>query len=343
MHGTVAHTRGNISTDGAAIFYPAFDYIRAAAAIGVFAAHVELHHRVPLGNACVKIFFALSGFLIGGLLLRTPTKDLPRFYFNRAARIWIPYMIAISTLFAVAILKQGWADPRFGDVLVEMTTFVYNWFGPQRIVEYGSQMPLNGTGNHFWSICVEEQFYLVAPFLVVFLNRWLSTSLLIGLVILNVYIQNDFAAVALGVLLAMHPGWRPVAIAAAFAIVSLILFEYSVWMPFVAVTIIGIAARKGTQSPIAKVIGGASYSFYLNHWLGIFAMHAAMKHGWPFPVALIVGFACAWCISLTHYLLIDLSISRYRDRFFTTNRGIACCATGIALVCAGLSFGLYRN
>jgi peptidoglycan/LPS O-acetylase OafA/YrhL len=41
-------------------------------------------------NLAVQIFFALSGWLIGGILLRTDVQDLPRFYFNRATRIWIP-------------------------------------------------------------------------------------------------------------------------------------------------------------------------------------------------------------------------------------------------------------
>jgi|SRR5579871_5180082 len=96
-------------------YYPYFDYVRAVAAIGVFAAHADGLTYLPehLGNACVQIFFALSGFLIGGILLRLKPEDLPKFYFNRATRIWIPYAIAIGLIAFVTAIKQGFQDPKF--------------------------------------------------------------------------------------------------------------------------------------------------------------------------------------------------------------------------------------
>ena len=48
-------------------------------------------------------------------------------------------------------------------------TFVYNFFGPPQLAAYRDVMPLRATGNHFWSICAEEQFYLLAPFLITIL------------------------------------------------------------------------------------------------------------------------------------------------------------------------------
>jgi peptidoglycan/LPS O-acetylase OafA/YrhL len=45
-------------------------------------------------------------------------------------------------------------------------TFSYNFFGPPQLAEFRNAMPLQATGNHFWSICAEEQFYLFAPFLI---------------------------------------------------------------------------------------------------------------------------------------------------------------------------------
>ena len=82
------------------VYYPLFDYVRAAAAIGVFISHSDRYGLFPtdIGHASVQIFFALSGFLIGGILLRSKREDIPRFYFNRSTRIWIPYALAILLL-----------------------------------------------------------------------------------------------------------------------------------------------------------------------------------------------------------------------------------------------------
>ncbi|WP_368509181.1 acyltransferase family protein [Aliiglaciecola sp. 1_MG-2023] len=54
----------------------------------------------------VDIFFALSGWLIGGILLETKRKDLPRFYFNRAIRIWVPYYIALILLLLLSLMTD---------------------------------------------------------------------------------------------------------------------------------------------------------------------------------------------------------------------------------------------
>ena len=75
-------------------YYPYFDYLRIALATIVMLGHDGLIRWGQSGNLAVQVFFALSGWLIGGILLRLSTDDLPRFYFNRALRIWIPYYIA---------------------------------------------------------------------------------------------------------------------------------------------------------------------------------------------------------------------------------------------------------
>jgi peptidoglycan/LPS O-acetylase OafA/YrhL len=72
------------------------------------------------------VFFALSGFLIGGILLNSDAKDVPRFYFNRSTRIWIPYAIAIALLLTVTLLKQGWPDTKMWEFFTYKATFVYN-------------------------------------------------------------------------------------------------------------------------------------------------------------------------------------------------------------------------
>jgi len=187
-------------------YLPALDYLRAAAALGVFLNHAHFFSFIPsdFGTACVQIFFALSGFLIGSILLRTEPRELPRFYFNRTTRIWIPYLIAIALIFVVTTVKQGLSDPKFSEFFFYDVTFVYNWFGPPQLAEFVHRMPLDGTGNHFWSICVEEQFYLLAPFVLLFLPRIVASLGLLGLLALNFVFPHYFASISLGLLLALH-------------------------------------------------------------------------------------------------------------------------------------------
>ena len=72
-------------------YFPAFDWLRLILAMTVALAHdgLPMDHRAA--NFAVQVFFALSGWLIGGILFDSDRGKLPRFYFNRATRIWAPY------------------------------------------------------------------------------------------------------------------------------------------------------------------------------------------------------------------------------------------------------------
>ena len=80
---------------GAADYYPWFDWLPLTLACIVLAAHQGLRPRWPKApDFAVQVFFALSGWPIGGLLVQA--SDLRRFYFNRALRIWGPYLLALG-------------------------------------------------------------------------------------------------------------------------------------------------------------------------------------------------------------------------------------------------------
>jgi peptidoglycan/LPS O-acetylase OafA/YrhL len=68
--------------------YPIFDWLRFVLASIVALDHVDLiAHSEITGNLAVQVFFSLSGWLIGGILLNSRFEQLPRFFFNRATRI----------------------------------------------------------------------------------------------------------------------------------------------------------------------------------------------------------------------------------------------------------------
>jgi len=146
-------------------YYPALDGLRGIAVMMVMACHL-LYRPFALGWMGVPLFFALSGFLITGILLRS--KDRPgyfsKFYKRRALRIFPIYYLFVLATFVIA---PRLAMPT-GD-LWRAVIYIQNY----RIPGEPQQIP-GFFGGHTWSLAVEEQFYLLWPLLVLVLSpRWL--------------------------------------------------------------------------------------------------------------------------------------------------------------------------
>src|SRR5262249_38094144 len=155
---------------------------------------------------------------------------------------------------------QGFSDPKFAEFFFYMVTFVYNWFGTTQLNDL-HRMPLDGTGNHFWSICVEEQFYLVAPFILIFCNRLM---LLIGLAAATILAPGYFASISLGVALSLlNPTKWLIAFLGSSGAVGAFFGSYLIAAPLLSVACVGLLAKKGPQTAVGRIVGGASYPFYL--------------------------------------------------------------------------------
>lgn len=115
----------------------------------------------------VQLFFVLSGFLITSILLATRESAhyLRNFYVRRVLRIFPLYYGFLILVFLV--IGPLFASPEWKAAAREnqwwLWTFTSNWAGP-----LGHGVPYL---PHFWSLAVEEQFYLVWPFLVLLLTR----------------------------------------------------------------------------------------------------------------------------------------------------------------------------
>ncbi|MGO2667723.1 MAG: acyltransferase family protein, partial [Microbacterium gubbeenense] len=140
--------------------------LRAVAVLAVIAAHV---FQVPAGGFVgVDVFFVISGFLITGLLLResgrTGTISFRRFYERRAKRI-LPAAVVVlvaTTIASVALLgKKGGIG--VGIDALYSAFFLGNWRFAAEGVDYFAQGTPPSPLQHFWSLGVEEQFYLVWP------------------------------------------------------------------------------------------------------------------------------------------------------------------------------------
>ncbi|RZJ93013.1 MAG: acyltransferase [Hymenobacter sp.] len=172
-------------TSPAVIRFSGLDVLRCFAALSVIAYHstlglqgslskapAKLLHNLPVG---VDFFFLISGFLITYLLLvekeSTHTISLSRFYARRILRIFPLYYLIVGL--AWLIHQDEYNSINFTSYL----TFTGNFW----MIEHDWTV---ATLNPLWSLCIEEQFYLLIPLLVLALPTqklpWLF-GLIIGL------------------------------------------------------------------------------------------------------------------------------------------------------------------
>lgn len=176
---------------------PALDGVRSLAILMVMVFHFFQHGAAPvnailrslskmaaLGQAGVDLFFVLSGFLITGILLDARGKDkaLRIFYLRRTFRIfplYYGYLAVAFVLLPVLHLAHSipWHDQWWFWVYGQniQDTFIRNFkmFGP----------------GHFWSLAVEEHFYLFWPFLVMRLSIDRLKRVLCGIVLLAILVR----------------------------------------------------------------------------------------------------------------------------------------------------------
>lgn len=171
------------------------DGLRGLACLMVLVSHYlgEVPHGffyvVSLGWVGVSLFFCLSGFLIGGILV--DRRDSPRFFSNfyirRSFRIFPIYYLTVSCVVTAIFLTKnsGWTDPAFPPVIY---------------FTYMQNIALSWTGNRHsqwllptWTLAVEEQFYLLLPLLIF----WVPVKRLITVIIVLIVSASVFRFILL--------------------------------------------------------------------------------------------------------------------------------------------------
>lgn len=174
---------------GATLRYPGLDGLRALAISIVVMFHFW-PTIIPFGFIGVDVFFVISGYLITRLLVKehacTGTIALIKFWLNRAKRL-LPPLTLVITITLICASQLG------GDLLYQISaqlshtfTFSYNWLLISSDNDYFSefQQPIFKT---FWSLAIEEQFYLLWPaILLLILGRVKRRALVFALAILSV-------------------------------------------------------------------------------------------------------------------------------------------------------------
>ena len=181
-------------------YHPSLDGLRSLAVYLV----VLYHCGVAIaggGFVGVDLFFVLSGFLVTTIMLEelsaTGRLDLVHFYDRRVRRLLPAAVVVIVTICAVSVvfLSSVRRAPLVGDAQSALL-YVSNWhFLTQSNDYFASAGVDNSLFLHFWSLSIEEQFYVAFPILLLALTRlerrWRHTTaaVLVGLLVASLAAQ----------------------------------------------------------------------------------------------------------------------------------------------------------
>ncbi|WP_263383678.1 acyltransferase family protein [Granulicella arctica] len=184
--------------------FPALDGMRGFALIIVFLTHYSgglgqgavghiIKRMRDMGWVSVDLWFVLSGFLITGILFDTrgDSHFLKRFFARRVIRILpIFYLVVVIVLLLTPILhyRLRWPQSMF---LIYVGNF-FTIYDPTLMLIRSSISPVfNVSFGHFWSLCIEEQFYLVWPFFVLWIpNRVRLIQTAAGISVLTLLVRT---------------------------------------------------------------------------------------------------------------------------------------------------------
>ena len=156
------------------------DGIRASAVLTVIAYHIW-PDAVPGGFIGVSVFFALSGYLITSLLLAEHTRSgrisLHAFWVRRFRRIAPPLAVTVAAVTAWAALTRHLTSSLAGQLAASLVG-LGNWAQLLSGHRYGDPNALSAV-QHLWSLGVEEQVYLVLPFVLVVCLRYKRPTLVL--------------------------------------------------------------------------------------------------------------------------------------------------------------------
>lgn len=163
-----------ISQQKKRIYIDGLDGLRAIAVLMVLTYHFRSHF-VKGGFIGVDIFFVLSAYLITNLLndewQKKETIDIQAFWKRRFRRL-IPAVVAVILVTFIAILffsGNSWLNQLKDSVAA--LTYTSNWWYIYKKVPYADFFTQPTPLKHLWSLAVEAQFYLIYPFIFVYLKR----------------------------------------------------------------------------------------------------------------------------------------------------------------------------
>ena len=182
------------------VYMPGLDGLRGLWLFPVLFGHAGFVALLPGAWLSVSGFFTLSGFLITSLMLlehkRTGRIALGRFWVRRFRRLLPAALVTIFLIIVASSIHPFWPQAGLRGDLTSTLFYVVNW----RFIAQGHSYATAFTSgpspvDHFWSLSVEEQYYLIFPLLMIGLfalrKRWARST---ALVLLGVWIASGIRA-----------------------------------------------------------------------------------------------------------------------------------------------------
>lgn len=287
--------------------------LRALAVISVVLYHL-FPDRVPSGLLGVDVFFVLSGYLITSLIWRDFSKakgkelvaQLSRFWARRARRLLPAALLVLVTTFLAGLWlgpKTWWLDS--SGSFFASGAYVANWYFGFEATEYLRADAAVSPYQHFWSLSVEEQFYVLWPLLVMLVvlssvtKKLRLTIILMSIVSLGSFgfglylygsdpsfaFYNTFGRIwefGFGAVLALLHVSKKVSVPKLFfplswaGLVAIMFVGHEnqslIWITLVAVVLTTVAVISsegklgGRWLKPLHLVGDYSYGIYLWHW-----------------------------------------------------------------------------
>jgi len=331
--------------------------IRGLAVLFVIFSHVELWQRIGLANNFtrtmmegdfgVRLFFVLSGFLITHLMFFEVQKNG---YLN-VKKFWVRRFLRLMPLYYLAITFTFFLD-FFGKINLPLCSYSYAYFYAFNFVT--SECAWSGF-SHFWSLAVEEHFYLIWPLLIYFGFKF-GFLFALGLVGIYFYFSDlsSLFGAARGINRWTFPALVPIAIGCLgayavrlaylkdrmgdrdFAGISLIFsvplivlpwlwpelaFNYKIMLQSVGVVVLFLYMYFNQSSVLVRVLEWEPLaslgviSYGLYVWQGIFTGNGPYRQFSGWPPSVDAGVFLTFLVAPISYWYFERPFLRLKSRF----------------------------
>ncbi len=176
-------TEAPVFSNSGVCYWRALDGLRGVAVLLVLLAHAHLLPDMYAGVA-VNMFFVLSGFLITSILTaemdRHGDVSIRSFYLRRVLRLLPALMVCLAVFVIISFLFNN--QSRAIATLVHGVRALLYWTNWSQIERFSLHNPF----NHTWSLSIEEQFYIVWPWLLyLFLKKCSRSSIVCWIALLG--------------------------------------------------------------------------------------------------------------------------------------------------------------
>jgi peptidoglycan/LPS O-acetylase OafA/YrhL len=276
-----------MNTNHSANYRPDIDGLRAIAVLSVIAYHLNAQW-LPGGFVGVDIFFVISGFVVAASLLHAPQHSFAKFtaffYARRLLRI-APALIVVlivSALLATLFIPRAWLSGFSEKTALYAVFGLSNWLMARNTDSYFAPRAEFNPYTHTWSLGVEEQFYLIFPFVFFVWLKWRNRSA----------VGANALLITLGVASLIASAWA-ITHAPTSAFYGIV---YRFWE-----LAVGVALFQLSVQPAARSIGTSGLHkvfFYALPWIGIAVLAYAFVYvrttafPWPWVLLPVIGAAC---------------------------------------------------